>query len=121
MYKKGTYYIGDPCYVLSDKNFEELCLHQDKLGYPIEIEGEVVYFDRTAHGDGVYRDNKRRIYPVDTGTIAIIPISLVDAEKLLSNFQYFSPVIKKFKDDFTVDSDDGIFNFGDIVIDTKGK
>ena len=67
----------------------------------------------TQHGDGTYEDNYNRAYGVDAGLIGIIPELACDGDSLDGgNFV-------TFEEDFLVFEDDGVFYFGNIVIDTN--
>lgn len=73
------FYIGDPCYVLDDSiyhgiwgnehNFEDGVIEAD--GYEFAVFG-------TAYGDGCYEDGDGNEYGVDSGTISVIPIELLN-------------------------------------------
>lgn len=68
----GTYYIGDPCYVIPDKEWQEVCLKN--TGYvQFAHNGEQMFMASTAHGDGEYEDNKGNIYRVNSGTLGAVP------------------------------------------------
>jgi hypothetical protein len=119
-FKAGNYYVGDISYVLPDSDYE-LILEESNFfnlktshqwngkyhGYPI-------FVGSASYGDGVYEDNYDRQYYVDAGIIGIIS---VDALVNKSNFELGNLI--EFENDFQVSYDNGIFRFGDIVIDTK--
>lgn len=123
--KKGTYYIGDPCY-LFDKSWSEVLNETGFFSPDLDgecfLRGKLVAAGSTAHGDGSYKDNEGRGYWVDSGMIGILPISL---EKIDNIFREGNPFkdqgahVIKFDTEFTVEISDGIFKFGSIVIDTK--
>lgn len=71
----GTYYIGDTCFVMEegDSTFE--------IGGFI-TDGEQVFGSLSTGGDGRYEDTKGRSYSVDAGNIGIVPMDLIDTEKL---------------------------------------
>lgn len=124
-FKKGSYYIGDPCY-LFDKSWGDVLHETDFFNQPFKGEckfkGKVVAGGATAYGDGVYQDKEGKEYWVDSGMLAILPISL---EKIDGKFREGRPFkeqgahIVKFDSDFDVEISDGIFTFGHIIIDTK--
>ena len=75
--KKG-FYLGDSCYVLSDK------IYYDFWGDQKDFADGVFKFKEfhfavgaTKYGDGCYEDDDGNNYPVDSGTIALIPLELV--------------------------------------------
>jgi hypothetical protein len=79
----GTYYIGDPCYVIEDHwdaFLEALNAAEGKDGYlrgvVFTFAGRQVFVSATNTGDGVYRDNEGVNYPVDAGMLAAIPVEL---------------------------------------------
>ena len=116
--KAGDYYIGDLCYVLSDEDYDalvKLIISSNKEarweGY---FKGYRVFVAPTCYGDGVYADNDGDEYFVDSGTIGIVPEELIDSNNRADLGQ-----IIEFRTDFEVSYDDGIFIFGDVVIDSK--
>jgi hypothetical protein len=73
----GTYYIGDPCYVMSNKEWSDI------LKPFWESEGELqkhnnhpYFMAGTAYGDGEYKDNHGDYYGVDAGLLGAIPAAL---------------------------------------------
>lgn len=116
--KAGDYYLGDLCYVLSDEDYCSLLKNSGFLDNRILWEGELngypVFVACTSHGDGVYFDNYDRQYFVDAGIIGIVP-----ADILVSTSKVELGNIIRFETDFKVSYDNGIFKFGDIVIDTE--
>ena len=72
------FYIGDPCYVLSDERYDQW---DNKYGYQdgvIEIDGYKFIVHGTAYGDGEYFSNINGVsFGVDSGTLAVIPLELV--------------------------------------------
>lgn len=73
----GTYYVGDPCYLIPDPHYEpwiakaevhtddEDVLAAEIGGYPIAACG--------TEADGVYIDNDGREYGVDSGLVGVVP------------------------------------------------
>lgn len=112
----GTYYIGDPCYVIGTKQHEEWT---DILGATNFFDGEVyevrghkVWAHGTAHGDGVYADNLGNHYGVDAGLIGAIPIGMVDDMDEAKKLGH----IHDFENDFSCSYANGKLNFGDLVL-----
>ena len=114
----GKYYIGDLCYVV--ENWEEY--HQ--LFFPNEgndqhvgvfTNSEGVKFANygTAYGDGVYFDEEKNEYAVDSGSIGCIPIEAIQEPHALGNVVDF-PV--EFDCEFLEHS--GTIRIGDVFIDT---
>lgn len=114
-FKAGDYYVGDLCYVLSDEDYDSLvdisnvnCQWEGRLkGYPF-------FIGRTKYGDGVYVDNDNDEYFVDSGTIGIVPEEMIDSNNRADLGQ-----IIEFSSEFEVSYDDGVFQFGDLLINTK--
>lgn len=74
------FYIGDICYVLSDKVYSETwCKENNYKEGLIDVSDSDCQFAvaRTAHGDGDYFDNEGRYYSVDAGVIGLVPLELV--------------------------------------------
>lgn len=82
MGKEKEYYIGDPCYVLSDDDYYGVWEKEFnfKEGSIATKNGCFTVFF-TAYGDGYYLDSDCYGYGVDSGSIAIVPMSLVDKSK----------------------------------------
>ncbi len=124
-FKAGRYYVGDPCYVLDDKQWDEVLTQTGCFGYeafssPDEntfyIKGHRGWGNGTMWGDGTYIANNNLEYWVDSGTLGIIPIeALEDGNPDFRGGYDF----ETFKKDFEVYFEDGVFHFGDIVIDTN--
>lgn len=106
---KGTYYVGDPCYVLKDYNGFDWRSLLNKHDYFMErgyyqLKGETAYIAGTEYGDGVYLDlvsNKQ--FPVDAGLLSIIPIELLS--NVDGNGKYCH--IMTFEEDFKCRYHDG--------------
>lgn len=131
----GLYYVGDLCYLLQneEKEIHNSIYYKYVCGFIygkenrrkprlVKCEGVsfLAYFDRTAYGDGGYSDNKGNNYNVDSSRIGIV--QLTDEELLLkakSVEDRLSAKIIEFKESFLVSSKRGLFNFGDIEINTK--
>jgi len=89
----------------------------------------------TAHGDGTYNDQFGNEYPVDAGLIGIMPIEMcdfgdirwengnwIDEQGLTypdgKNFEFKPGNVVTFETGFPVYYMDGVFEFGNIIIDT---
>lgn len=110
----GTYYVGDPCYVLKSvwKQVGDATNWFENMTAPAHINLKsddsalqkfVVWAGSTAYGDGCYFDNNDKKYHVDAGIIGIVSW----------------PDGVKFDAPFTVKYEDGVFDFGGIIIDTN--
>lgn len=135
----GKFWIGDPCYIFPDTEWQELCnlmfpndsneadFNDSETVRVVEIEGETCYLFGTAYGDGVYPlvvDGKMvDELGVDAGMLSVIPMNLV---RKRSNGWSKS---KQFGvNNFTIDVKDakisvknGDFTLGDIKIYTSEK
>lgn len=117
MFPAGTYYIGDPCYafdeswgkILDDNNFFEK--------HDQQINGVAVLCGSTAYGDGTYKDQFGNEYPVDAGLIGILPVELLDIDKVIRSH---CGRVWIFPEAFEVYIHKGRFSFGHVAIDTKG-
>lgn len=124
----GKYYIGDPCYVMSDEDWQ-LLLNQTKYlnceGSGVwagDFNGHRIVAGSTACGDGGYQGSDNVEYCVDSGTLAIVSIGLVS--KPVEDHDLGS--IVEFDSEFYVEvseyktENQGLFRFGNINIDTRG-
>lgn len=115
----GKYYVGDLCYVFSNEEWEEVC--------DLIIEGQEVLQGKftmkdgteftifsTAYGDGCYTDDMGGAYAVDSGSIGCV---LVDRFKTVNENL---ACVHEFQREFQCRNDDGVLQFGDVSIDTKG-
>ena len=116
----GTYYIGDPLYVLD----EELC--EEAFGemeayisglYTKKDSTDFFFLARTGCGDGEYEGSDGSIFGVDSALIGIVPLSLCSEDTKGGHVYIFtSPVTCDFRKK-------GIFFFASdteaLLIDTS--
>ena len=78
--EKG-FYIGDLCYALSDKIYDEVwgCTGYADGVYTDHGSGFSFAVAQTAYGDGSYRDDKSREYDVDAGNISLLAAELAES------------------------------------------
>lgn len=119
--KAGVYWIGDLCYVLSE-DWDDVM----DLMYPSSnpnrhsVDGEhpwkggKLWLHGTLYGDGCFEGTNGFNFGVDAGLIGVVPLHLVSegARPELGS-------VVDFKEDFTVFYEDGVFQIGDIQIDTN--
>ena len=119
-FKAGRYYIVDPGYVIAEQNWDEFLDNTDfDKGENQTYKQYPIFAHYTAQGDGLFQDKKGKIYSVDSGILGIMPIEA--AEKPIPKTKVYGKLghMVEFKQDFKVEYNDGVFIFGDIVIDTK--
>jgi hypothetical protein len=127
MMPAGKYYVGDLCYVMDDKEWEEFCSITIKDQRCLE--GEFVMSDGrrfavygTRYGDGIYQDQHHNNYSVDAGSIGCIKVEDIKAKKYndierLGKFH-------EFERDFTTSGGrdsgdwDGVICIGGVKIKT---
>lgn len=136
---KGDYVITDPCYVLSDENYDKLIYSEtdvdekgNKKFEPLDGVGKInetlLFSHGTLWGDGSYDDGDGYQYGVDSGQIGCIPMELVDKDKLKevdgkrtrkdgSTFYLIRKI--HFPKNFKCSYEYGVFKIGDIVIPTN--
>lgn len=119
--KKGLYYVGDPCYIF-DKSWQDVLKTTNFFRNNTMIFGEDCLIGNTAYGDGTYFDQLKNKYFVDSGSIGILPISLINIDKKKtwqqihrSDFMH----MHEFTEDFEVSVENGVFKFGNIIINTN--
>lgn len=123
----GKYYIGDPCYAVKDGKWIELVettgcfgLH-NKFEIPYDnwndglflYNGKKCFAEGTAYWVGSYQDNKGRIYGVDAGLIGIMPLECCDGNLMDGGN------IVEFEKPFYVSANNGVFEFGNVIINTR--
>lgn len=119
-FDKGTYYVGDPCFVLGEGEYEKLL--DTQVNKETRDRGETallkgsIWCHSTAYGDGDFKGARGERYAVDSGMLSVIPFGLADIEKLkkLGNLG----VIEHFKEPFECSYKDGRFTLGHLSIDT---
>lgn len=126
----GKYYIGDLCYVMDDKEWDEFC------GITIKgnecLDGEFEMKDGrkfatygTAWGDGLYRSNIGTKHAVDAGLIGCIRVEDIRAKKY-DDIEDLGAIVE-FKQPFTTEGGrsnrgrdwDGVIRFGNVMIETN--
>jgi hypothetical protein len=76
----GTYYLGDPCYSFNHERWMEILNDSSFLDEPyVSKDGVIVAFS-TMYGDGVYKDQYKNSFPVDTGMIGLVPVKMAERE-----------------------------------------
>ena len=79
-------WIGDPCYVLQDELWDDVCEQIFKGGHKevghvitVNYNGTEISFIQcgTAYGDGCFNSNTGFEYGVDAGCLAIVPEELI--------------------------------------------
>lgn len=112
----GTYYVGDPCYVVPDELWDEY-LHVADVnpsGLTIQLsDGRLVAAVTTCWGDGVYADQQNRTYPVDAGMLGAVQALEGDAPAVA----FLSNVVT-FPNSFDVVYNEGLVIVGHIKINT---
>lgn len=108
---RGSYVLGDPCYVVPDDDWDDLLNSCNYFNDPVgRVQGCNILAFGTKWGDGCYRDTFGNAYPVDAGLIGLVPVAYANVEP--------DSVIVKFDEPTLCTDDDGILKFGHYVIDT---
>lgn len=127
MMQAGKYYVGDLCYVMSYKEWDDFCsvtidginVKDGEFAMP---DGRKFATYSTMHGDGLYKDQWGGEYGVDAGLIGCILVSDINPEKLdgLTLGQ-----VHTFETDFVTGGGrgtadwEGTIQFGRVVIETN--
>jgi hypothetical protein len=126
-FEAGEYLIGDLCYMFKDSDWYDFCdvnnddeysIFDFKLNDTTNEKGKTykIYNHSTSYGDGFYGSSiDKYTFPVDSGSIGMIPIELANILGCETNNEASSIYYKiNFKRDFEVifDSFDGTFDFG---------
>lgn len=80
----------------------------------IEFRGFKVGYCGTAFGDGVYMDEERNLYPVDSGSIGIMPLEKI---KVSNKIMKLGRIIQ-MPESFSIENQNGRLRFGNVLIDT---
>jgi hypothetical protein len=134
-------WVGDPCYVVPDECWGELCnnwsAYDDKHEHDPEhthhyvaqaqdkLTGEKFHLWNTAHGDGSYplmvNDVKVADLSVDAGTLSVIPMTLIEhwnSTGQISNYQDMGCVVKAEHLRGELICEAGDFSWGDLSLPT---
>ena len=133
--KAGKYYLGDPCYFFPhDEEGQEawgdfLDVSDCGRNNSFVWKGHSCFVGGTAYGDGVYSaivdgGLVPQAIPVDAGLVGCFPFGLVekigrdqrDAVALESKEHLC--IYHDFPEEFYPTCDNGVFEFGNVVIDT---
>jgi len=109
----GRYFIGDPCYVFSRRDWDNFACDAILDGKPTMK--DLPYFAaHTLNGDGTYRGTNGFEFGVDAGLLGAIPEALItktpDPE---------DGIMIDCPTGLFCDENDGLFTFGDLLIDTR--
>lgn len=124
----GYYWIGDPCYVLSEENYDELLKSVKDDGLTLKKGEHTSIALYTDHGDGEY-DVLSSLYnnrvtflservklAVDSGLIAITSIELVED---ISDYDEPVGIKVEVLEPIGIYNLDGVLRFGSVIIDTN--
>jgi hypothetical protein len=128
MLKPGKYYVGDLCYVLSNR-WSEVCdqiiVGEDCLDGEFTLpDGTMYALASTKYGDGQYSDQYGNDYCVDAGLIGAVAIADLPAEVQAEIVERKLGHVHEFDKEFTViggRSDpkwDGEIRIGSVVVET---
>lgn len=126
-FPRGAYWICDPCYAYPEGEWQSFCDVYFKHGSGVHEYGDESFFMwSTAYGDGHYPvyGPKSGGVSVDSGTLAIIPVSLVEkwgATEELKRLEAMGNAISiRTARNFTVNEEECNVFFLDYCVDTSG-
>lgn len=128
----GDYWLGDPCYVFSDEDWQKLCSLMFEKGTAdfddsnsirlVEVDGVACFLFGTAHGDGCYalKDGRKKIADlgVDAGMLSMIPMSLVNREDWREDCKWLGTVLTFDGKPEPIGVEGGNFYYGKYKINT---
>lgn len=116
---KGTYYIGDPCYITKgdpgyhwyEKLLDMHYNHNDQTGV-YNVDNVMLFMQNTAEGDGAFDG-----FYVDSGLICIMKIDglLNDPRFNFKNMSIKGTTFAAFPEDFEVSYEEGTFQVGPSI------
>lgn len=122
MMPAGKYYVGDPCYSVSDDTWTDL-LKQLIVGPKcmdgkfVLPDGRVIVAVSTAFGNGTYSDDMGHRFGVDSGCLGLVRVKHADNDEDAD--EDYTPIKISFKEPFEVKSNGkGLITFGPLSIDT---
>jgi len=114
-------WIGDPCYVIQEKLWDDVCYQIFKNGgkevghvITVKYNGNELSFIQcgTAYGDGLFSSQTGFEYAVDAGCLAILPEELIDDDD--NNSDSLGQLFEIQNDNISLQTDGkGTFNFFD--------
>jgi hypothetical protein len=124
MLAAGTYWVGDPCYIVPDRLWmpwlEAAWENTEPNTVTIldaRVEGRRVVASGTAYGDGVYFDQDGREYPVDAGLIGAVHAGFWP-EHAAAKVEHLGMNLVEFPEPFHVGFEDGDIVIGHLRIPT---
>jgi len=118
MLKAGKYFVGDLCYVVPIEEWSTFIKEIFGEGETVrmgehEVLGKYFVIANTAHGDGQYKTNvKRMLCDVDSGMIGALSVKDMSTEVKKIHRRN----IVEFKEDFTITIENGDIHIGHIII-----
>ena len=123
--KSGDYIISDPCYVMSDADYESIIIdnYTNENGYDITNVEHGTFFVCEVGDDGVYGDKHGNDYGVDSGQIGAIPYELCTEEAIndkenYNHVHFDNKVYVGWEDLSGYSADYGLLTIGDYEIET---
>jgi len=123
LFPMGIYYIGDLAYVIKNKNWNKFVDKMENSPRLRNGKGKCVYNKHEfwwhetfwGHGNTIVEDNLKNEYTIVTDSLGICPIEMVERKFKKETEKCY---ILAFTEDFYVRYDCGIFEFGDIIINS---
>lgn len=122
----GRYWVGDPCYFVEDKYWDDFCTEYFKQDtnqedvVRVELtstemrESIVVYAASTAYGDGEYPEETTGfVFGVDAGMLGIVRVP-----DDMPVGEVYEGGVFEFPSEFEVSTSGTVIRFGHIVINT---
>lgn len=127
----GDYWVGDPCYVFSDKDWSKLCglmfpngeaeFDDSNTVRVVRVDGKYCFLFGTAHGDGCYplREGRKLVgeLGVDAGMLSMIPVALLKKKGWGEN-QWLGTVVTLNGSVEKIGVTNGDFHYGKYKIKT---
>ena len=109
------FWIGDPCYVLTDSQMKQVL---DRWDPEVDVDETFtcVVYD-TWNGDGRFYDQNNNEYLVDSGMLCVIPECCIREDRVDSHYP-LSGTVHEDVDMWIHSSDNGTLQFGDVIIIT---
>jgi len=121
MVPPGKYYVGDPCYVFVKSDWQKILSSNKPNDLIINVEeGEKIIMFGVG-GDGYFVDTSGKKYSVDSGSLGLVPIDLIDRNLIDGNltkgnlFTFASTTLCKYIEDEFIAFGDVVFNLNSEV------
>ncbi len=112
---KGQYFIGDPCHVFSDDVWSKILRQNTHNDIVFKIDDKKFVMCDIG-GDGDIQDSTSHVYSIDSGSLGIVPLDVLDLA-LLEKTKHLGKVVTFEKTTEVKFMSEEFVQFGDLFFD----